>query len=288
MRVLTRKQPQFLNYILVLKPRETILLAYIGICTALVASMGFLDTARLVMVSVALLLGSAGCNGLTNYLDRKVDAKMARTSNRVLPQGLINPPEKTLPLVISLIIAGLVISWILNPICFIFGLVGVIASSIWRKTISCTFLGIVAGCIPILIGWFAINPAFSISLLLICLMVAFWIPVHVWSVMLSKKNEYYTAGLYYFPLKTNEKVVKAILITLTILLYAASFMLYFFAGFHLPYLIVMNILGITMFIAVMLTLFKDDREYSWKVYKISSFPYLGIMFLVMVIDSLLL
>jgi hypothetical protein len=37
---------------------------------------------------------------------------------------------------------------------------------------------------------------------------------------------------------------------------------------------------------VILTLFKTDRDYSWKAYKISSFPYLGIMFLAIVIDSL--
>lgn len=286
MRVLAQRQPQFINYILVLKPRETILLAFIGICTALFACVGSMDAGRLLMVSIALLVGSAGCNGLTNYLDREVDAKMARTSNRVLPRGLINPPEKALPLIIGLIVAGLVLSWMLNPICFVFGLIGVVASSVWRKTISCTFLGIVAGCIPLLIGWFAVNSAFDIRILLICLIVAFWIPVHVWNVMLSRKQEYYNAGLYFFPLKANEKLIKAILLILTILIYVTSLMLYIFGGLHLLYLIIMNIMGIAMLISVVLTLFKTDRDYSWKAYKMSSFPYLGIMFLAIVVDSM--
>ena len=287
MRVLAERQPQFINYILVLKPRETLLLTFIGVCTALFASMGFMDAGKLVLVSIALLIGSAGCNGLTNYLDREVDAKMPRTSNRVLPQGLIRPPEKVLPLIIGLIVIGLVLSWILNPICLVFGLVGVVASSVWRKTISCTFLGIIAGCIPLLIGWFAVNPAFDISLLLICLIVAFWIPVHVWNVMLSKRQEYYTAGLRYFPLNVNEKLIKVIILILTILVYVTSLMLYFYGRLHLLYLIVMNIMGISLLVSVLLTLFKEDRDYSWKAYKMSSFPYLGIMFLVIVIDSLL-
>jgi protoheme IX farnesyltransferase len=286
MRVLAQRQPQFINYILVLKPRETILLAFIGICTALFASIGSMETGKLVMVSIALLVGSAGCNGLTNYLDREVDAKMARTSNRVLPRGLINPPEKALPLIIGLIVIGLALSWILNPICFVFGLIGVVASSVWRKTISCTFLGIVAGCIPLLIGWFAVNNAFDIRILLICLMVAFWIPVHVWNVMLSRKQEYYNAGLYFFPLKTSEKLIKAILLILTVLIYVTSLMLYIYGGLHLLYLVIMNIMGIALLISVILTLFKTDRDYSWKAYKMSSFPYLGIMFLAIVIDSL--
>ena len=104
--------------------------------------------------------------------------------------------------------------------------------------------------------------------------------------MLSKKQEYYNAGLYFFPLKTNEKLIKAILLILTVLIYITSLMLYFFGGLHLLYLIIMNVMGIALLISVILTLFKTDRAYSWKAYKMSSFPYLGIMFLAIVVDSL--
>ena len=71
------------------------------------------------MVLITLLLGSAGVNGLTNYLDRDVDARMQRTKHRVLPAKRIEPPEKVLPLTIGLVIVGLVLAWQLHPLSFV-------------------------------------------------------------------------------------------------------------------------------------------------------------------------
>ena len=232
----------------------------------------------------AILLGSAGCNGLTNYLDRAVDVKMARTHNRVLPSKRIYPAEKALPLIISLIIIALALACILNPLCFIFGLVGVAASAIWRKTISCTFFGIIAGCSPVLIGWFALNPLFNEKILLICLLVALWIPVHVWSVMISRREEYLNAGLRYFPLNLKIKTVVPILLALSISLFIVTNALYVLTDFHYLYLAGANILSIMMVSANAHLLKSTTSEASWRVYKLSSFPYLGIIFLIMCLD----
>ena len=233
---------------------------------------------------IAIALGSAGCNGLTNYLDRAVDARMARTQSRVLPSKRIYPHQKALPLVISLIVIGLILAWILHPLCFVFGIIGVAASAIWRKTISCTFFGIIAGCSPVLIGWFALNPVFNTRIFLICLMVALWIPVHVWSLMVSRREDYLQAGLRYFPLNLKVKTVVVMLLILAILLYIVTNVLYVLTDFHYLYLIVANILGLAMIYANIRLLRSTSSEASWKVYKLSSFPYLGIIFFIMCLD----
>ena len=256
----------------------------IGACSAFIAVDGYIATGFFALTIVAIGLGSAGCNGLTNYLDREVDAKMARTQNRVLPSKRIDPPQKALPLIISLIIIALSLAWILNPLCFIIGCVGVAASAIWRKTISCTFFGIIAGCSPVLIGWFAMNTEFNIKILLICLLVALWIPVHVWSVMIARRDEYFKAGLKYFPLNLKVKTVVVMLLILSILLYIVSNVLFVQTDLRYLYLIVANILGIYMIYANARLLRSTTSEASWKVYKLSSFPYLGVIFLVMCLD----
>ncbi len=284
MKIALSRQWSFLDYITVLKPVETSLLAFIGIFSTIVAAGGYPPASVLVIVLIALILGSAGSNGLTNYLDREVDARMSRTSNRALPSKRIDPPQKALPLIIGLIVVGLVLAWILHPLCFLFGLIGVIASSVWRKTISCTFLGIVAGCSPVLIGWFAISPAFSSTILLLCGLVAIWTPIHVWTVMIANRDDYLSAGLRYFPLNWPVKDVVKILFGLSILLYIVSILLYVAADFHLLYLIVANILGILMIYANARLLFSMTSTAAWQVYKLSAFPYLGIIFLTMGID----
>lgn len=284
MKIALSRQWSFLDYITVLKPVETSLLAFIGIFSLIVAADGYPPANVLVLALIALILGSAGSNGLTNYLDREVDARMSRTSNRALPSKRIYPPQKALPLIIGLIVVGLVLAWILHPFCFLFGLIGVIASSVWRKTISCTFLGIVAGCSPVLIGWFAISPAFSPTILLLCGLVAIWTPIHVWTVMIANREDYLDADLHYFPLNWPVKDVVKILFGLSILLYLISILLYIAADFHLLYLIVANILGILMICANARLVFSMTSTAAWQVYKLSAFPYLGIIFLTIGMD----
>jgi protoheme IX farnesyltransferase len=209
---------------------------------------------------------------------------MTRTSHRALPSRRIAPPEKALPLIIGFIVSGLALAWLLNPLCFAVGVIGVIASSVWRKTISCTFLGIVAGCSPVLIGWLAINPAFDTRILLLCALVAIWTPIHVWTLMIANREDYLGAGLHYFPLSLQVKDVVKILFGLSIMLYVVSMFIYIAADFHLLYLIVANILGALMIYTNARLLFSMTSVAAWRVYKLSAFPYLGIIFLTMGLD----
>ncbi|MFA4837495.1 MAG: UbiA family prenyltransferase, partial [Dehalococcoidia bacterium] len=153
------------NYIDVLKPRETVLLTYIGLLAGVVAAQGYPAAWPLFGVFVAVLLGSGGCNALTNYLDRRVDIQMLRTCRRALPSQRISPPEKILPLAIGLVITALVLAWILNPLCFAFGFAGTVASVVYRKKAMCVFQGTVAGCAPVLIGYLALSPHLNWTIL---------------------------------------------------------------------------------------------------------------------------
>ena len=285
MRVTLTYQKIFLNYIDVLKPRETALLTFIGACSAVIAARGHFPIETFVLALIAIGLGSAGSNGLTNYLDREADAKMKRTCNRALPSGRIAPPQKALPLIIGLIVGALALAWVLHPLCFLFGLIGVIASGIFRKTISCTFLGMVASCSPVLIGWFALRSEFDIRVLLLCCLVVIWTPIHVWSLMIANREDYLSAGLNYFPLSWQNKNVVKILFGLSLLLYLVSILIFYLtAGFHWLYLIVANALGILMIYASARLLLSTTSATAWRVYKLSAFPYLGIIFLAMVLD----
>jgi protoheme IX farnesyltransferase len=282
------KKGRPIDYIEVLKPRETALLLFIGGCSAIIAAGVNWDTTTFIVTLLAIGLGSAGCNGLTNYLDSDVDARMTRTCSRVLPSNRIYPRYRALPLIITCIVIALTLAWILHPVCFIMGMVGVIASSAWRKTATCTFFGIIAGCSPVVIGWFALNPTFELKLLLICLLVAFWIPIHVWSVMLAKRDEYYGAGLSYFPLNLKIGTTIKILLVLSISLTLIALLLFFLTDFRILYLSVAVVLSILMILANIRLLRYENSNNAWKLYKLSSFPYLGILFLVMCLDALLL
>lgn len=273
------------NYLEVLKLRESSLLTFIGVSAAVVAGDGQPLLARLLVALVAILFASAGVNGLTNYLDRHVDARMQRTRHRALPSKCIDPPEKVLPLTISLVVIGLGLAWWLHPLSFLSGVVGTIAAVVWRKRATCVFpQGILASCSPVLMGWFAIKPAFSWELLLLCGIVAAWLPMHVWSIMITNREDYISAGLTYFPLswQTNQAIKVLLLFSLVLLM--TSLALYFVGGFTFLYLVTVSLLGTVMVYATLrLVLSRASRD-AWRLYKLSAIPYLGVTFLVMSLD----
>lgn len=274
-----------LNYINVLKPRETVLLTFIGVCSSIVATAGSPAADKFVIAFIAILLGSGGANGLTNYLDRDLDARMQRTCRRSLPAQKVSPPEKILPLALGIVIVGLGLAWWLHPICFAVGLIGTLTAVTWRKKVSCAFpQGTIAGCSPVLIGWLAFRPEFSIELLFICFLIALWIPLHIWSIMIFSREDYLSAGIGYFPISWDVGDAIKVLLGLSWLICAASIGLYFTAGFGVLYLITALVLGTVLIGATVRLWMAGDSNDAWRVYKLSSFPYLGIIFLAMCID----
>jgi protoheme IX farnesyltransferase len=276
------------DYVEALKPRQTSLLTFVGVCAAFIASEGN-PSFKPLLIGLTILVASAGATGLTNYLDRDVDAKMRRTRDRALPSKRIYPPEKVLPAVIGLIVVGLVFAFYLHWLSFLADLLGTVSAAFWRKRWTCVFpQGIMPSCAPVLMGWFAIKPAFSWELLLLCLLIIVWLPLHVWSVMIANREDYIGAGLDYFPMSWQPKDAAKVLLAFGLVLYAASIGLYFVGGFTQLYLVVASLLGAMMVYGASRLVISGISRDAWRLYKLSAFPYLGIVFLTMSLDRWLL
>jgi protoheme IX farnesyltransferase len=272
------------NYLEVLKPLPSILLTFIGVGAAFIGAEGQLSL-RLLIVMVAVLIASAGANGLTNYLDRDIDARMQRTSCRVLPSKKIYPSTRVLPLIAGLIIAGLALAWYLHPFVFLADAFGTLVAATWRKKVTCVYpQGVLASCAPILMGWLAVRQTLNWELLLLCILIAAWLPLHVWSVNITYREDYRQAGLDYFPINLEVKDSVKVLLVFALVLYAISIVLYFVAGFSWLYLALANILGIVMVYASSRLVVSYAARDVWRLYRLSSFPYLGALFLVMCLD----
>jgi len=254
-----------------------------------IAGNGHPPLGLILLTLVTILVASAGANGLTNYLDRDVDARMQRTKKRALPSKRIQPPEKVLPLTVGLVIIGLVLAWQLHWLCFLFDAIGTTIAIVWRKRVTCVFpQGALASCTPVLMGWFAISPHFSWEIVLLCLLIAVWLPLHVWSVMVANREDYLGAGLSYFPMNREVRQVMKVLIVFALILYVASIVLYFVGNFAWLYLVCANLLGIAVVYASWQLVSTEASQKAWRLYKLSAFPYLGIIFLAMCLDIWLL
>ena len=235
-----------IDYVTVLKPRETVLLTFIGVCSAVIAGQGsiYLDVFLWALVTIAI--GSAGANGLTNYLDRYVDARMTRTHLRAIPAKRIVPARNALLWSVLLILVALALAWFLHPLCFVFGLAGTVAAAVFRKRVMCVVQGGIAGCAPVLIGYVAVTHQLDLTILFLCILIAVWIPLHVWSAMVANREDYLQAGVAYFPITWKPKDAIKVLLGLSVVLYAASVALWAAGGFGWLYFAVANVMGIIM------------------------------------------
>ncbi|MDO8567347.1 MAG: protoheme IX farnesyltransferase [Dehalococcoidales bacterium] len=272
-----------LAYMEVTKPLPSLLLAFLGIAAAIIAGSTF--TTSLWLIFITVLFAAAGANGLTNYLDRDIDARMERTCRRALPSGRVYPPQRVLPLIACLIFIGLILSLRLGWPVFLADVVGTLVAATWRKKVTCVYpQGVVASCTPVLMGWLAVRSAVSLEVLLLCLMIAAWLPLHVWSLIIAHRGDYIQAGLDYFPVSFPVKGSVRMLLVFSLALYAASIAMYFTGGFGWLYLATANVLGIWMVYGSIRLVISGAAEDAWKLYKLSTFPYLGLIFLVMCLD----
>ncbi len=144
--------------------------------------------------------------------------------------------------------------------------------------------GVIASCAPLFMGWFAVTTRVNWEIILLCVLVAAWLPLHVWSVNIAHRDDYRQAGLNYFPINLEMRDAVKVLLAFAVVLYAASIALYFVGGFGWLYLVLANLLGLLMVYGAVRLVVSRAAADAWRVYRLSAFPYLGVIFLVMLLD----
>ena len=279
-------ESRIICYLRVLKPRETALLTLIGACSAIIAKTEPIAWTQFGLIFAALLSGSAGANGLTNYLDRHVDALMHRTQGRMLPRGLVKP-HLTLLWCLTLVGVGLAAALALHPYSFAAGLIALAAAVIARKTWATHFLGSVASNGPIFVAWLAVDPNLSASLLLIGSIIAIWVPLHVWNLMIAFRTDYQRAQVNIFPIHQTVYHTRWISLGLAGCLWLNGNLIWVFTSFGPVYGTVANALGILMVVACVKMITDANSAASYRIFKLSTYPFLGVTFLALTADHVL-
>ena len=278
----------FINYIRVTKPRETSLLVFIGCAGAILSSDAEIAISNLLFIVAIVLLGSGGANALTNYMDRNVDARMKRTVNRVLPAGLITNPSRVLGWALFLLTLSLGITLWMQPVAFGVGFICVVAATIGRKTWLTHFMGSISSLGPFAVAWLLVDIDIGLSFLLFCLLIMIWVPVHVWNLMLFCKDDYLAAGVNIFPLNFGETRTVKMTCFLCFLLYALGILVSVFSQLGAMYLMAFHIAIVPLISANLLLIVKPTKAMSRYLFKLSAFPFLGILFLGSILDLYLI
>ena len=246
------------------------------------------------IAGAAITAGCAGCNALTNYNDRDIDALMLRTRHRPLPSGRITP-RAALTFGLGLIAISLILSAVLNFLSLLWmslGIVdnvGVYSLFLKRRSALNILLGGFSGGLPVLFGWSAVTPGpiGSLSPVLIPLLMAglvfVWIPVHIWFLAVSYRSDYSRAGIPMLPVVVGSTTALRLVLVFSLLMVPFSLALYVLGYFGPIYGGVALVSGLANLAGSLWVLYKPTETNAWRMFKVSS-PYLFLLFVAMIVD----
>jgi len=281
------------SYVELIKPRLTSLLVFSSLTLMLLAfryaAAGFrLDLLFFGLVAIAA--GCGGCNAVTCYLDRDIDALMLRTKKRPIPSGRVKPPEKALGFGVGLIVFSLILAYLLGFFPFLFLTLGVFNNTVIyslllkRRTKLNIIGGSPSGAFAALFGWSVVADNITLLPVLASILVVLWIPTHIWSFAYYRREDYLEAKVPMLSAFTSdEKAVKILLLCVIVIFAYAAVVIPVFALFGWVYIVFSLASGVVALIGGLRLYRSRSAEDARLMFKLSS-PYLLLLFLGMILD----
>ncbi|MEX2646663.1 MAG: heme o synthase [Gaiellaceae bacterium] len=226
--------PAWRDVITLLKLRIGALVVLTAAAAAFAA--GGRDGVDLLVLLAACLAASSGASALNHYLDRDLDARMARTAGRPLPSGRIGNPRAVLWLGLGLVIAsqaaGPLIGWL--PALYLLAgaavYAGLYTALLKRRTPYSIVIGGAAGSFAALAGWETAASTWSPAPQLLAAVLFLWTPSHFWSLSIVLEQDYRAAGVPALSAVAGAERTAAAVWANTLALVAASLALAVYAG----------------------------------------------------------
>ncbi|MEZ5827261.1 MAG: heme o synthase [Hyphomicrobiales bacterium] len=192
------------DYVALLKPRVMFLVVFTAL-VGLVAAPGELHPVLAIAALTCIAVGAGAAGALNMWYDADIDARMARTAARPVPQGAV-APEGALSFGVvlavgSVICLGLMVNWFAAGLLAFTIVFYVVVYTMWLKrwTPQNIVIGGAAGAVPPMIGWAAATGTVSLESFVLFLIIFFWTPPHFWALALIRAKDYERAGVPMLP-----------------------------------------------------------------------------------------
>ncbi|MFC3957369.1 heme o synthase [Halovivax cerinus] len=186
-------------YLSMTKPRLMWLLCLVAAAGMALAAGPDLD-AQTVVATLAGGVLAIGASGTFNHvLERDVDRRMKRTSDRPLATDLV---PVTNALLFGFVLTGASISvfFTINALAAALGLIAIVFYSVVYtlvlkpNTVQNTVIGGFAGALPALIGWAAVTNEIGAPALALAGLIFLWTPAHFYNLALAYREDYERGG----------------------------------------------------------------------------------------------
>jgi protoheme IX farnesyltransferase len=195
------------DYFALLKPRVmslVIFTALVGMVAA-VAEGSAVHPGLAAASLLAIAVGAGASGALNMWWDADIDAVLARTINRPIPQGLVPKSEaagfglllSALSVALLALSSNYVAAGLLAFTIFFY----VVIYSMWlkRSTPQNIVIGGAAGALPPVVAWAAASGSAPLNAWILFLIIFLWTPPHFWALALYREGDYARAGVPMMP-----------------------------------------------------------------------------------------
>lgn len=278
------------DYITLTKPRIIGLLLLTTVTTMFVADPSGPPLSTILWTMLGGYLAAGGAGAINHFVDRKRDARMARTSSRPLVDGRITP---THGLIFGIMLGAtaffqlwLTVNLLAASLAMV-GLLGyVFLYTVWLKPITPQniVIGGSAGAVPPLVGWAAATGSLTIEALWPFLIIFFWTPPHFWALSLMIKEDYERTGVPMLPVVKGDDETRRQILIYTLVMVAVTIGPFITGLLGTFYLVCALALG-AVFIAFAINLYRNPAPaLNLRTY-LYSLAYLALLFVAMAVDA---
>ena len=282
--------------------------SYLGLCKLKVVALivftamvgMFLATSPPGMVPWDVLLfgnlgigmAAASAAAINHVLDAREDAKMARTSNRPLPQGELNERNALIFAAVLGAVAMLMLVFLVNvrtAVLTFLSLVGyavVYTMYLKRATPQNIVIGGAAGAAPPILGWTALTDSIDPHSLLLFLIIFVWTPPHFWALAIYRRKEYAKVDIPMLPVTHGVPFTRLHILLYTSLLLVVSVLPYVYGMSGPVYLVGALLLGGGFLYYAIIMMKGEDEKIAMKTFGYSIW-YLMAMFALLLVDHYL-
>ncbi|AVJ54983.1 protoheme IX farnesyltransferase [Idiomarina sp. OT37-5b] len=256
---LQQRSAPWRDYLELTKPRVVALLLLTAVVGMALAQTEWVALSVLIPALTGIGLMSAAAAAINHLVDRHIDAKMARTLRRPLPQGNLSPFKvSTFASIIGLLGFATLYVWVnaLTAWLTFASMVGyavVYTMFLKRATPQNIVIGGLAGAAPPLLGWTAVTNDIHAHAILLVMIIFTWTPPHFWALAVHRERDYARAKVPMLPVTHGIEFTKTCILLYTVLLSVVCF---------LPYLVGMSgviyLVGVSVLNAIFL-------GYAWKL-----------------------
>jgi protoheme IX farnesyltransferase len=211
------------DYVALMKPRVMSLVVFTALVGLMIAP-GHVHPVIGLTALLCIAVGAGAAGALNMWYDADIDARMARTAGRPIPQGRVTPGEAagfgmTLA-AFSIVTLGLLVNVVAAALLALTIAFYVIVYTMWlkRATPQNIVIGGAAGALPPVIGWAAATGSVAIEPVLLFLIIFFWTPPHFWALSLYRAEDYARAGIPMLPVVAGEAATRRQIVLYTLIL----------------------------------------------------------------------